>query len=90
MPSPGWGTLSRLVPGTGSRTANETGCGVDLNTSLGYLLKQAHNVLRSEMDAALRPLGMTVPQYACLELSLSDPVSPTPSWPAARSYPDSR
>ncbi|WP_247040725.1 MarR family winged helix-turn-helix transcriptional regulator [Arthrobacter rhizosphaerae] len=42
--------------------------GVDLDTSLGYHLKQAHSVLRSAMDAALRPLGMTVPQYACLEL----------------------
>ena len=26
MPSPGCGTVSRLVPGIGSRTANETGC----------------------------------------------------------------
>lgn len=42
--------------------------GVDLETSLGYLLKQAHSALRSAMDGALRPLGLTVPQYACLEL----------------------
>ncbi|MGP9503807.1 MarR family winged helix-turn-helix transcriptional regulator [Specibacter sp. AOP5-B1-6] len=41
--------------------------GVVLETSLGYLLKQAHSALRSAMDGALRPLGMTVPQYACLE-----------------------
>ena len=41
---------------------------VDLDTSLGYLLKQAASALRSSMDAALRPLGLTVPQYACLEL----------------------
>ncbi|GAA2035755.1 MarR family transcriptional regulator [Agromyces tropicus] len=42
--------------------------GIDLDSSLGYLLKQAASALRSSMDAALRPLGLTVPQYACLEL----------------------
>lgn len=47
---------------------SQDGTGVDLDTSLGYLLKQVHSVLRSAMDGALRPLGMTVPQYACLEL----------------------
>ena len=47
--------------------------GVDLDTSLGYLLKQAHSALRSAMDGALRPLGMTVPQYACLELLAQRP-----------------
>lgn len=47
--------------------------GVDLKTSLGYLLKQAHSALRSAMDGALRPLGMTVPQYACLELLAQRP-----------------
>jgi DNA-binding MarR family transcriptional regulator len=41
---------------------------VDLDASPGYLLKQAHSVLRSALDGALRPSGMTVPQYACLEL----------------------
>jgi DNA-binding MarR family transcriptional regulator len=46
---------------------------LDLDTSLGYLLKQAHSALRSAMDAALRPLGMTVPQYACLELLAQRP-----------------
>ena len=46
---------------------------VDLDTSLGYLLKQAASTLRSSMDAALRPLGLTVPQYACLELLAQRP-----------------
>jgi len=36
--------------------------------SVGYVLKQAAAALRAAMDAALRPLELTVPQYACLEL----------------------
>jgi len=40
----------------------------DLDQALGYLLKQAATTLRGAMDAALRPLDLTVPQYACLEL----------------------
>jgi len=36
--------------------------------SVGYVLKQAAAALRAAMDIALRPLGLTVPQYACLEL----------------------
>ena len=36
--------------------------------SLGYVLKQASVALRSEMEAALRPLGLSVTQYSCLEL----------------------
>jgi DNA-binding MarR family transcriptional regulator len=52
---------------------SQDGTGVDLDTALGYLLKQAHSVLRSAMDGALRPLGMTVPQYACLELLAQRP-----------------
>jgi DNA-binding MarR family transcriptional regulator len=47
--------------------------GINLDTSLGYLLKQTHSVLRSAMDGALRPLGVTVPQYACLELLAQRP-----------------
>src|SRR3984957_13662721 len=39
-----------------------------LDESVGYLLKQAATALRSAMDAALRPLDLSVPQYACLEL----------------------
>jgi len=40
----------------------------DLGLSVGYTLKQAAAALRTAMDTALRPLGLTVPQYACLEL----------------------
>ena len=40
----------------------------NLDGSVGYVLKQAASVLRAAMDAALRPLELTVPQYACLEL----------------------
>ena len=42
--------------------------GVDLETSLGYLLKEASSALRSAMEEVLRPLGMTVTHYSCLEL----------------------
>ena len=42
--------------------------GIDLETSLGYLLKEASSVLRQAMEAVLRPLGMTVTHYSCLEL----------------------
>src|SRR6187402_2505077 len=39
---------------------SQGGPGIDLETSLGYLLKQASSALRHAMEAALRPLGMTV------------------------------
>ncbi|MBW0116682.1 MarR family winged helix-turn-helix transcriptional regulator [Pseudonocardia abyssalis] len=39
-----------------------------LEEAVGYVLKQVASALRSGMDAALRPLDLTVPQYACLEL----------------------
>jgi DNA-binding MarR family transcriptional regulator len=39
-----------------------------LEEAVGYVLKQAASALRAAMDAALRPLDLTVPQYACLEL----------------------
>lgn len=47
--------------------------GVELDTSVGYLLKQAASALRSGLDEVLRPLGMTVPQYASLELLAQRP-----------------
>ena len=47
--------------------------GVDLETSLGYLLKEASSTLRQAMEAVLRPLGMTVTHYACLELLAQRP-----------------
>lgn len=42
--------------------------GIDLTTSLGYLLKEASSALRVAMEEVLRPLGMNVTHYACLEL----------------------
>ncbi|GIF22694.1 DNA-binding MarR family transcriptional regulator [Actinoplanes tereljensis] len=47
--------------------------GVDLETSLGYLLKEASSSLRAAMEAVLRPLGMTVTHYSCLELLAQRP-----------------
>lgn len=41
---------------------------INLNTSLGYLLKEAASALRAAMEDVLRPLGMTVTHYSCLEL----------------------
>lgn len=41
---------------------------VELDTSLGYLLKEAASALRASMEAVLRPLGMTITHYSCLEL----------------------
>lgn len=46
---------------------------VDLPTSLGYLLKEASSVLRVAMEEVLRPLGMTVTHYSCLELLAQRP-----------------
>jgi DNA-binding MarR family transcriptional regulator len=47
--------------------------GIDLETSLGYLLKQASSALRSAMEEVLRPLGMTITHYSCLELLAQRP-----------------
>ena len=47
---------------------SQRGDGIDLETSLGYLLKEASSALRSAMDEVLRPLGMSVTRYSCLEL----------------------
>jgi DNA-binding MarR family transcriptional regulator len=52
---------------------SQDGTGVDLETSLGYLLKEASSVLRAAMEEVLRPLGMTVTHYACLELLAQRP-----------------
>lgn len=49
------------------------GTGIDLETSLGYLLKEASSALRTAMEAVLRPLGMTVTHYSCLELLAQRP-----------------
>jgi DNA-binding MarR family transcriptional regulator len=47
--------------------------GIELDTSLGYLLKAAASALHSALDAVLRPLGMTITHYACLELLAQRP-----------------
>jgi DNA-binding MarR family transcriptional regulator len=52
---------------------SQAGDGVDLETSVGYLLKEASSALRSAMEAVLRPLDMTVTQYSCLELLAQRP-----------------
>ena len=52
---------------------SQDGVGVDLQTSLGYLLKQASSALRAAMEDVLRPLGMTVTHYSCLELLAQRP-----------------
>jgi len=39
-----------------------------LDEAVGYVLKQAAAALRTGLDATLRPLTLSVPQYACLEL----------------------
>jgi len=41
---------------------------IDLDTSIGYALKQTATALRTAMEASLRPLGLSVPQYSCLEI----------------------
>jgi DNA-binding MarR family transcriptional regulator len=52
---------------------SQGGKGIDLETSLGYLLKEASSALRSAMEAVLRPLGMSVTHYSCLELLAQRP-----------------
>ena len=47
--------------------------GVNLDASAGYLLKQASSALHAAMDAVLRPMGMTITHYACLELLAQRP-----------------
>ncbi|MBT2209101.1 MULTISPECIES: MarR family winged helix-turn-helix transcriptional regulator [Actinomadura] len=52
---------------------SQTDGGVDLRTSLGYLLKEASSALRAAMEEVLRPLGMSVTHYSCLELLAQRP-----------------
>ncbi len=46
---------------------------IELDTSVGYALKEAASALRAAMEDALRPLGMTITQYSCLELLAQRP-----------------
>ncbi|MEU0132644.1 MarR family transcriptional regulator [Streptomyces sp. NPDC006296] len=52
---------------------SQNGAVVDLDTSLGYLLKEASSALRTAMEEVLRPLGMNVTHYSCLELLAQRP-----------------
>ncbi|MFF0294564.1 MarR family winged helix-turn-helix transcriptional regulator [Kitasatospora sp. NPDC004615] len=52
---------------------SQEGVGVHLETSLGYLLKEASSALRAAMEEVLRPLGMSVTHYSCLELLAQRP-----------------
>lgn len=45
----------------------------DVLDHVGYRLKRAHAALRGAMDQALREHGLTVPQYACLEVLVARP-----------------
>jgi DNA-binding MarR family transcriptional regulator len=54
---------------------SQDGVGVDLETSLGYLLKEASSALRTALEEVLRPLGMSVTHYSCLELLAQRPGS---------------
>ncbi|MFV2085359.1 MarR family winged helix-turn-helix transcriptional regulator [Micromonospora sp. LOL_021] len=56
-----------------SQGGRGNGQGVDLETSLGYLLKEASSALRMAMEEVLRPLGMSVTRYSCLELLAQRP-----------------
>ena len=52
---------------------SQHGDGIDLGTSLGYLLKEASSALRAALEEVLRPLGMSVTRYSCLELLAQRP-----------------
>jgi DNA-binding MarR family transcriptional regulator/predicted RNA-binding protein len=46
---------------------------VDLDQSVGYALKRAQHALHSTMDGELRDYGLSVSQYACLQILASRP-----------------
>jgi len=52
---------------------SQDGARIELDTSVGYLLKEAASALRSAMEAVLRPLGMSITHYSCLELLAQRP-----------------
>ncbi|WP_018155877.1 MarR family winged helix-turn-helix transcriptional regulator [Demetria terragena] len=47
--------------------------GIELETSMGYLLKEVSSALRVAMEDVLRPLGMSITHYSCLELLAQRP-----------------
>jgi DNA-binding MarR family transcriptional regulator len=46
---------------------------VDVDQSVGYALKRAQHALHSAMDGELRDYGLSVSQYACLEILAARP-----------------
>ncbi|MBE1878977.1 MarR family winged helix-turn-helix transcriptional regulator [Myceligenerans pegani] len=52
---------------------SQDGVGIDLEASVGYALKEASSALRTAMEEVLRPLGMNVTHYSCLELLAQRP-----------------
>src|SRR5436309_8208126 len=52
---------------------SQGGPGIELETSLGYMLKAAASALHSALEKVLRPLGMSVTHYSCLELLAQRP-----------------
>ena len=52
---------------------SQAASGIDLQTSVGYLIKEASSALRTAMEEVLRPLGMNVTRYSCLELLAQRP-----------------
>ncbi|MEK0245331.1 MarR family transcriptional regulator [Bifidobacterium mongoliense] len=52
----------------GMRTSHDPSPG-----ELGVLVKATQAALNQRMDEALRPLGLTVPQYACLSNLIDEP-----------------
>jgi DNA-binding MarR family transcriptional regulator len=61
-----------MIQEVDARAAAESGTAdsgpEDLGTLVGYRLKEVQSILRSRMDETLRPLGLTTPQYVCLEV----------------------
>lgn len=52
---------------------SQDAAGIDLESSLGYALKETSIALRRAMEEVLRPLGMNVTHYSCLELLAQRP-----------------
>ncbi|MDO8186435.1 MarR family winged helix-turn-helix transcriptional regulator [Conexibacter sp. JD483] len=46
---------------------------MDVDSSIGYALKRTATALRTAMEASLRSLGLSVPQYSCLEILSARP-----------------
>jgi len=58
--------------------------------AVGYVLKQAAVALRNAMDAALRPLHLTVPSTRAWNCWDNAQGCRTPNWPAEPSSPANR